>query len=50
MDSNENFLVEGAIEAPSLLHWLEAWVEGEPLFALDWERATKVAVAQLGKA
>ena len=32
MDSNVNFLIEGAIEAPSLLHWLEAWVEGEPLF------------------
>lgn len=32
MDSNVNFLIEWAIEAPSLLHWLEVWVEGEPLF------------------
>lgn len=50
MDSNMNFMVECAIEAPSLQHWLEAWLEGKPLFALDWQQATKVWVAHLGKA
>lgn len=49
MDSNVNFLVEWAIEASSLQRWLEAWLDGKPLFALDWGQATKVAVAHLGK-
>lgn len=48
MDSNENFLVEWAIEAPSLRQWLERWVDGT-LTHLDWDRATKVPVSQLGK-
>jgi hypothetical protein len=49
MDSNENFLVEWAIEAPSLQQWLEEWIDGT-LARLDWEQATKVSVSQLGKA
>lgn len=49
MDSNENFLVEWAIEAPSLHQWLEEWIDGT-LARLDWEQATKISVAQLGKA
>ena len=49
MDSNENFLVEWAIEAPSLHHWLERWIDGT-LARLDWDQATKVSVSQLGKA
>lgn len=48
MDSNHNFLVEWAIEAPSLWQWLEAWLNEEDLFHLDWEAATKVPVSQLG--
>jgi hypothetical protein len=47
MDSNENFMVEWAIEAPSLQQWLEAWIDGKPLFDLDWEHATKVSVSHL---
>ena len=50
MDSNVNFMVEWAIEAASLQQWLEAWVEGKPLFHLDWEQATKVPVSHFGKA
>jgi hypothetical protein len=50
MDSNVNFLVEWAIEASSLQQWLEAWQDGKALFALDWEQATKISVAHLGKA
>jgi hypothetical protein len=49
MDSNENFLVEWAIEAPSLHQWLERWIDGT-LARLDWDQATKVSVSQLGKA
>ena len=49
MDSNENFLVEWAIEAPSLHHWLERWIDGT-LAHFDWDQATKVSVSQLGKA
>lgn len=48
MDSNRNFLVEWAIEAPSLRQWLEAWMDGQPLFDMDWESARKVPVSQLG--
>lgn len=48
MDSNENFLVEWAIEAPSLYQWLEKWIDGA-LARLDWEQATKISVSQLGK-
>ena len=50
MDSNVNFMVEWAIEAPSLQQWLETWVNGKPLFALNWEQATKIPVSRLGKA
>ncbi|HTK06756.1 MAG TPA: SMI1/KNR4 family protein [Ktedonobacteraceae bacterium] len=46
MDSNESF-AEWAIEASSLQQWLEMWVEGKPLFHLDWRRATRVSVAHL---
>ena len=49
MDSNINFMVEWAIEAPSLQRWLEAWVDGKPLFDLNWEQATKVSVSHLGR-
>jgi hypothetical protein len=49
MDSNENFMVEWAIEASSLQQWLEAWVDGKSLFHLDWEQATKIPVSQLGR-
>lgn len=48
MDSNENFLVEWAIEAFSLQQWLETWVDGIQTH-LDWEHATKVSVSLLGK-
>ena len=48
MDSNRNFLVEWAIEAPSLWQWLEAWLNEEDLFHVNWESATKVPVSQLG--
>jgi len=47
MDSNRNFLVEWAIEAPSLQQWLEAWLDGEDVFYVDWEHAAKVLVSQL---
>jgi hypothetical protein len=50
MDSNVNFMVEWAIEAPSLQQWLETWVDGKPLFALNWKQATKIPVSRLGKA
>ena len=50
MDSNVNFMAEWAIEASSLQQWLEAWMDGKPLFRLDWEQATKVSVSHLGKA
>lgn len=49
MDSNKNFMVEWAMEAPSLQQWLEAWMEGRRLSDLDWDRATRVPVARLGK-
>lgn len=49
MDSNENFLVEWALEAPSLQQWLERWIDGT-LARLDWEQAIKVSVSQVGKA
>lgn len=49
MDSNENFLVEWAIEAPSLHNWLERWIDGT-LARFDWDQAAKVPVSQLGKA
>ncbi len=49
MDSNVNFMVEWAIEASSLQQWLEAWVDGKPLFHLDWEQATKIPVSHLGR-
>ena len=49
MDSNENFLVEWAIEASSFHQWLEMWIDGT-LVRLDWEQATKFSVSQLGKA
>jgi len=48
MDSNVNFMVEWAVEAPSLQQWLEAWLDGKPLFHVDWEQAAKVSVAHLG--
>lgn len=48
MDSNENFMVEWAIEASSLQQWLEMWVDGT-LAHLDWEQATKVSVSHLGR-
>ncbi|HEX6480112.1 MAG TPA: SMI1/KNR4 family protein [Ktedonobacteraceae bacterium] len=47
MDSNVNFMIEWAIEAPSLQRWLEAWVDGKQLFHLDWEQAAKVSVSRL---
>jgi SMI1 / KNR4 family (SUKH-1) len=50
MDSNVNFMVEWAIEASSLQQWLETWEDGKPLFALNWEQATKIPVFRLGKA
>jgi SMI1 / KNR4 family (SUKH-1) len=50
MDININFMVEWAIEAPSLQQWLKAWVDGKPLFDLIWEQATKVSVSHLGRA
>lgn len=49
MDSNENFMIEWAFEAPSLQQWLETWLNGEPLFSLDWEQAAKIAVSRLGQ-
>ena len=48
MDSNDNVLVEWAIEAFSLQQWLETWVDGVQA-DLDWEQATKVSVSLLGK-
>lgn len=48
MDSNVSF-VEWSIEAPSLQQWLEMWVDGKPLFHVNWKQATKVPVSQLGK-
>lgn len=48
MDSNINFMVEWALEAPSLFDWVEAWIEVGPAL-LDWEQAPKVAVAQVRK-
>ncbi len=49
MDNNENFLLERALEAPSLYQLLEMWIDGT-LAHLDWEQATKVSVSHLGKA
>jgi hypothetical protein len=44
MDNNRNVMVEWAVEAPSLLQWLESWIEGNVCFHLDWENVPKVAV------
>lgn len=47
MDSNRNHMIEWALEAPSLWQWLEAWLDEEDLFHVDWEHTTKVLVSQL---
>lgn len=49
MDSNVSFMVQWALEAPSLLEWWETWMDEKPLFHVDWEKAVKVAVADIGK-
>jgi SMI1 / KNR4 family (SUKH-1) len=49
MDSNASF-GEWVIESLSLQHWLAAWLDGEPLFSLNWDHAPKVAVARLWEA
>jgi hypothetical protein len=46
MDSNENFMVEWAIEASSLQSWLETCVDGT-FTHLDWDQAKKVSVSLL---
>jgi hypothetical protein len=48
MDSNRNIMVEWAIEASSLWQWLEAWLDEEDLFHVDWKHATKIPVSRLG--
>ena len=50
MDSNENFMVEWVIEAASFQQWLESWINGEPLFYVDWKQAAKVSVSGFGEA
>ena len=46
MDSNVSFMIQWALEAPSLLEWWEMWIDGISLFHMDWEKAVKVAVAE----
>lgn len=48
MDNNVSF-AEWAVEAASLQQWLASWLDGKPLFDLDWAQATKIAVSRLGR-
>lgn len=49
MDSNQNVMVEWAVEASSLEEWLENWLDGKPWTDLNWKKATKVSVSLLWK-